>query len=170
METGRYVHAVVDLRHRGWPVATLDCTADPPETIAARIVSFVRHVLTERSLARQSTARGAPPDARRELAEESGIMLTTLGRELWVRESRFHYQGRDHHRIEHVFLGRTPTTAPQVALKPTENEKAGLIERRWWSVDDLRQCRDKLLPATLPDLLDDLLADRLSHTPLTLTD
>jgi ADP-ribose pyrophosphatase YjhB (NUDIX family) len=108
--------------------------------------------------------------ARRELAEEAGIMLTTLGRELWVRESRFRYKGRDHHRIEHVFLGRTPSTALQVALKPTENEKAGLIERRWWSADDLRQCRDKLLPATLPDLLDDLLADRLSPIPLTLTD
>ncbi|MEV0610983.1 NUDIX domain-containing protein [Polymorphospora rubra] len=108
--------------------------------------------------------------ARRELAEESGIMLATLGRELWVRESRFRYKGRDHHRIEHVFLGRTPTTTPQVALKPTENEKAGLIERRWWSAHELRQCRDKLLPATLPALLDDLLADRLSHPPLTLAD
>ena len=107
--------------------------------------------------------------ARREVAEESGIMLTTLGRALWVRESRFHYKGRDHHRIEHVFLGHTPSTAPQVALQPTDNEKAGLIERRWWSAGELRQCRDKLLPATLPDLLDDLLAGRLSLTPLTLT-
>lgn len=106
--------------------------------------------------------------ARREVAEETGIMLTTLGRELWVRESRFRYKGLDHHRIEHVFLARTPSAAPQVALKPTENEKAGLIERRWWSADELRQCRDKLLPAELPVLLDDLLADRFSPRPLTL--
>lgn len=106
--------------------------------------------------------------ARRELAEESGITLTTLGRELWVRESRFRYKGRDHHRIEHVFLGRTSTTAPQVALQPTENEKAGLIEHRWWSAHELRQCPDKLLPAELPDLLDDLLADRFSSTSVTL--
>jgi ADP-ribose pyrophosphatase YjhB (NUDIX family) len=108
--------------------------------------------------------------ARREVCEESGIMLTTLGRELWVRESRFRYQGRNHHRIEHVFLGRTPSTAPQVALKPTENEKAGLIERRWWRADELSQCPDKLLPANLPALLDDLLADRLGPAPLMLTD
>jgi ADP-ribose pyrophosphatase YjhB (NUDIX family) len=108
--------------------------------------------------------------ARRELAEETGIMLATLGRELWIRESRFRYQGRDHHRIEHVFLGRAPSTAQQVALKPTENEKTGLIDRRWWTAAELQRCRDKLLPTALPTLLDDLLADRLSPTPLTLTD
>lgn len=107
--------------------------------------------------------------ARRELAEETGMMLTDLGRELWVRESRFRYKGRDHHRIEHVFLGRTPSTAPQVELRPTENEQAGLIERRWWPAHELRQSRDKLLPAELPDLLHDLLAGRLSHTPPMLT-
>jgi ADP-ribose pyrophosphatase YjhB (NUDIX family) len=107
--------------------------------------------------------------ARRELAEETGIILTTLGPQLWVRESRFQYMGHDHHRIEHVFLGRTPTTAPQVALKPTENEKTGLIERRWWSATELHHCHDKLLPVALPDLLTDLLAGRLGHTPLTLT-
>ena len=108
--------------------------------------------------------------ACREVAEETGIVLPALGRELWVRESRFHYKGRDHHRIEHVYLGRTPSTAPHVALNPTENEKAGLIERRWWSAHQLRQCRDKLLPAELPALLDDLLADRFSPTPLVLVD
>jgi ADP-ribose pyrophosphatase YjhB (NUDIX family) len=106
--------------------------------------------------------------ARREVAEESGIMLPDLGRKLWVRESRFRYKGRDHHRIEHVFLGRTPSTVPQVPLRPSENEKAGLIERRWWSAAELRHCRDKLLPENLPDLLDDLLTGRLSGTPLTL--
>ncbi|MGY6658682.1 NUDIX hydrolase [Amycolatopsis sp. TRM77291] len=109
-----------------------------------------------------------PAAARREVEEETGIVLADLGRELWQRESRFRYQGRDHHRIEHVFLGRTTVTTPQVALQPTENEKAGLIERRWWSAGELRQCRDKLLPAELPVLLDDLLAGRFSPTPLHL--
>ncbi|MGH3885902.1 MAG: NUDIX hydrolase [Pseudonocardiaceae bacterium] len=106
--------------------------------------------------------------ARRELAEESGILLRELGRRLWVRESRFLYRGRAHHRIEHVFLGRTPSTSAQIPLKPTENEKAGLIERRWWPAAELRYCHDKLLPGNLPELLDDLLDDRLSDKPLML--
>ncbi len=106
--------------------------------------------------------------ARRELAEESGILLGELGRKLWVRESRFTYRGRAHHRIEHVFLGRTPSTLAQAPLKPTENEKAGLIERRWWPADELRRCPDRLLPGTLPELVDDLLGGRLSEAPLML--
>ncbi|MET9631643.1 NUDIX domain-containing protein [Lentzea sp. NPDC006480] len=112
-----------------------------------------------------------PEDAAlREVAEETGIIIPSLGRKLWIRESRFHYKGRDHHREDHVFLGRITDTAPKVALKPTENEKAGLIERRWWSAAELRQCTDKLLPARLPALLDDLLAGIFSATPLSLSD
>ncbi|MGH3901270.1 MAG: NUDIX domain-containing protein [Pseudonocardiaceae bacterium] len=103
--------------------------------------------------------------ARREVAEESGVILPNLGPKLWVRESRFRYKGRDHHRIEHVFLGRTPSTVPQVPLRPSENETAGLIERRWWSAAELRHCPDKLLPENLPDLLDDLLTGRLNGAP-----
>jgi 8-oxo-dGTP pyrophosphatase MutT (NUDIX family) len=106
--------------------------------------------------------------ARRELAEESGILLPELGRKLWVRESRFVYRGRAHHRIEHVFLGRTPNTLAQVPLKPTENEKAGLIERRWWPATELRTCPDKLLPSNLAELLDNLLNGRLGDRPLML--
>lgn len=108
--------------------------------------------------------------ARRELAEESGITDPTLDRKLWTRESRFHYKGRDHHRIDHVFLARTTNPTPQAALKPTDNEKAGLIERRWWTATDLQHCSDKLLPAALPALLDALLAGHFGATPLTIND
>lgn len=112
-----------------------------------------------------------PEDAAlREVAEETGIVIPSLGHKLWIRESRFHYKGRDHHREDHVFLGRITDTAPKVALKPTENEKAGLIERRWWSAAELRQCTDKLLPAQLPGLLDELLEGKLGTTPLNLVD
>ncbi|MGQ0840240.1 dTMP kinase [Actinokineospora sp.] len=49
METGLYVHAVVDLQNKGWPVATVEATTDPPATIAATIVTLIQDVLTEKS-------------------------------------------------------------------------------------------------------------------------
>lgn len=108
--------------------------------------------------------------ARREVAEESGITTVELGRKLWIRESRFRYRDRDHHRIDHVFLGRTPTTTPQTVTKPTDNEKVGLVERRWWTSAELHGCPDKLLPATLPTLLEQVLAGQLQTNPLALAD
>ncbi|MGH3939615.1 MAG: dTMP kinase [Pseudonocardiaceae bacterium] len=49
MESGLYVHAMVDLQAQGWPVAILDCTTDIPAVIAARIVSLIHRVLDEKS-------------------------------------------------------------------------------------------------------------------------
>ena len=107
--------------------------------------------------------------ARREIAEETGLIIDEIGRKLWTRESRFTYRGRDHHRLDHVYLARTDHDAPQVALRHTANERAGLIERRWWPAAALAQCADKLLPAELPDLLQTLLNGRFPDAPLALT-
>ncbi|WP_434219659.1 NUDIX domain-containing protein [Amycolatopsis nalaikhensis] len=67
--------------------------------------------------------------ARREIAEETGLVVDKFGRKLWTRESRFTYRGREHHRLDHVFLARIDDTAPQIALRHSANERAGLIER-----------------------------------------
>ncbi len=44
-----------------------------------------------------------PETARRERAEETGILLDHLGPHLGDRETRFHYRGREHHRRESVY-------------------------------------------------------------------
>ncbi|MDS0134669.1 MULTISPECIES: NUDIX domain-containing protein [unclassified Amycolatopsis] len=106
--------------------------------------------------------------ARREIAEETGLILDEIGRKLWTRESRFTYRGREHHRLDHVYFARTGHDSPQVALRHTANERAGLIERRWWSAATLSRSTDKLLPAQLPDLLQRLLDDRFPNAPLAL--
>jgi 8-oxo-dGTP pyrophosphatase MutT (NUDIX family) len=107
--------------------------------------------------------------ARREIAEETGLVIDQIGRKLWTRESRFTYRGRDHHRLDHVYLARTDATAPRTALRHTANERAGLIEHRWWSAAALSTCCDKLLPPELPHLLQELLDDRLPLAPLVIT-
>lgn len=108
--------------------------------------------------------------ARREIAEETGLILDEIGRKLWTRESRFAYRGREHHRLDHVYLAHTDDTTPRTALRHTANERAGLIERRWWSANALAECSDKVLPTSLSNLLKALLDDTFPAVPLTLTD
>jgi dTMP kinase len=50
-ESALYARAVADLLEKGWPVQTLDCTAEGPDVIAARIVTLIHHALDEKSLA-----------------------------------------------------------------------------------------------------------------------
>ncbi len=69
---------------------------------------------------------------------------------------------RDHHRRDHVFLARPADTVPTVHTTPTDNERVGLLGRRWWTHADLLDCRDKLLPPTLPALLGDILAGQIT--------
>ena len=98
--------------------------------------------------------------ARRELAEETGIVLDQLGPCLWVRETRFWYRGRDHHRREAAYLGCTRQTVPRLRLKRTANEKQGMLGYKWWTQPGLACCPDKLLPPNLPQLLADILNGR----------
>jgi 8-oxo-dGTP pyrophosphatase MutT (NUDIX family) len=108
--------------------------------------------------------------AIREVAEETGIELDQLGPQLWMRESRFRYRNRDHHRIDHIYLARRTNTTATLDTKPTDNEKLGLIEHAWFTTDELHACTDKLLPASLPILLKDLLAGNVPSQPVVLHD
>jgi len=108
--------------------------------------------------------------AVREVAEETGIQLDQLGPCLWIRESRFRYRNRNHHRIDHVFLARTGAPSATTSTKPSDNEKLGLIEHSWFTTHELHQCTDKLLPAQLPTLLDAILAGDLTEQPILLQD
>lgn len=116
---------------------------------------------------------GAEPEepltttARRELAEETGILVDQIGPHLWDRETHFHYRGRPHHRRESVYLARVSDTAPTLRPQHTANEKAGLIGHRWWTQPALAACGDTLLPPNLAALFADVLNGTLQQ-PLLL--
>jgi dTMP kinase len=49
-ESALYTRAVADLQDQGWPVQTVDCTAEDPDMVAARIVSLIYRALGEKRL------------------------------------------------------------------------------------------------------------------------
>jgi len=105
--------------------------------------------------------------ACRELAEETGIVAGELGPCLWIRETRFRYRGRAHHRRETVYLARISDTAPALTPRHSPNERAGLLGHHWWSQPELDGFHGRLLPPSLPRLLACLLAGELTE-PLVL--
>lgn len=45
-----YARAVADLLDKEWPVQTIDCTAEGSDVVAARIVSLIHRILSEKGL------------------------------------------------------------------------------------------------------------------------
>ncbi|HEV7450807.1 MAG TPA: NUDIX domain-containing protein [Pseudonocardiaceae bacterium] len=75
-----------------------------------------------------------PDTARRELAEETGILLDHLGPHLWDRDTRFRYRSQENHRHETVYLTRithtTPTLRPQThRQRESGTPRPPLVER-----------------------------------------
>jgi 8-oxo-dGTP pyrophosphatase MutT (NUDIX family) len=100
--------------------------------------------------------------AVREVTEETGYVPGPVGPLVWMRESRFCYQGRNHHRLDAIHLARIHQ--PHARRRPrawTANEKTTVLGERWWTLDQLHAARgQRFLPRQLPDLLGNLLAGR----------
>ncbi|WP_177328708.1 hypothetical protein [Amycolatopsis australiensis] len=60
------------------------------------------------------------------------------------RESRFAYRGREHHRLDQVYLARIDQTTRRTSTRHSANERAGLIERRWRLAAAVPTCRDNV--------------------------
>ena len=73
-----------------------------------------------------------------------------------------HYDSR-----EQWFLARVDSLEVDTAGF-TEEERLEMLESRWWSVAELRATADRLVPTTLPDLLEQILRDGPPREPLHL--
>ncbi|MBT0566209.1 NUDIX domain-containing protein [Williamsia sp. CHRR-6] len=94
---------------------------------------------------------------RRELAEEVGVELESLGPLLWRKRTIFDigdYDGQ----LDHVYLQRftgahTRGSAGRPTLASSARAAEGLVEVRWFSPDELSCSTDVFAPRTLPQLM-----------------
>lgn len=98
--------------------------------------------------------------ARREVHEETGYVVDSLGPVVWERVSSFAFDGASYSQAESFFVVRAPRfDAHRVAW--TDIETRSMTGWRWWPVDELCTTDAVIYPPGLGELV----ADWLAHGP-----
>jgi G:T/U-mismatch repair DNA glycosylase/8-oxo-dGTP pyrophosphatase MutT (NUDIX family) len=92
---------------------------------------------------------------RRELHEEAGLTDFEIGPVIHTRDATFPWQGRLIHQHERIHLVRVESheVAPTIDLAPE-----GVTEVAWWSLDELDNPREEVVPPELARLVRNLTA------------
>jgi 8-oxo-dGTP pyrophosphatase MutT (NUDIX family) len=95
--------------------------------------------------------------ARRELVEETGLVLAELGRPVWVRTAEFAFMGQTYRQAETFFF--VEIDEHDVTFGGfTDVERQAVHEYRWWGLDELAASGVTVYPSSLAAELAVLLA------------
>ena len=106
--------------------------------------------------------------ARRELWEETGMQIESVGPCVWHYERVMQIAEQRLHRHERFYPINVPTATVSLAnMLAYEHETH--CAYRWWMCQELEQSQELFVPADLPHLLSPLLAGAIPATPLLLS-
>lgn len=103
----------------------------------------------------------------RELREEVGLVVDSLGPEVWTKTAHFpmrEWTGQ----VDHVHLVRVRHVEPVGAFTADELLGEGLDAARWWSLPELLASDETFTPRTFAQLLADLLTHGVPSEPIRL--
>ncbi|MCY3938346.1 MAG: NUDIX domain-containing protein [Chloroflexi bacterium] len=104
--------------------------------------------------------------ARRELKEETRIEVGQLGPWVWKGAHLWRGRHQTHRRIGRFYLVRLRHT-PKVNIAGLTGLEASLtVEYRWWSIDEIRQSRERFSPHRMAELLTPLIAGEIPNQPI----
>jgi 8-oxo-dGTP pyrophosphatase MutT (NUDIX family) len=98
--------------------------------------------------------------ARRELREETGLELE-IGVWVWTRRHAYEWNARWCDQYERFFV----VTTDSCQLNP-QHEDDYVVEKRWWTLDALRESLDIFAPRRLADLLPAILRGEYPREPV----
>jgi 8-oxo-dGTP pyrophosphatase MutT (NUDIX family) len=93
--------------------------------------------------------------ARRELREETGLVVTDVGPPLFERHIEFEFEANRYDQTEHFFCVRTERFEPDRA-EWNEIEQRSLLEHKWWSTAELAETGETIYPEQLLGVLAEL--------------
>ena len=91
---------------------------------------------------------------RRELAEELGLRSFEIGPILARRDHTFNWLGRRIHQHEQIYLVQTERFEP---LMTDAVEARVTVGFRWWTLDELRETKERVTPGTLLEIVQEFL-------------
>lgn len=104
---------------------------------------------------------------RRELREETGLILDDNPPWIWTREVVLEWKGQKMLSHERYFLIKLDHNEFGVA-QMTDNEKATLKGQRWWSLKDILSSSEDFRPPALAVEIEKILAGQMSDAPIAI--
>jgi 8-oxo-dGTP pyrophosphatase MutT (NUDIX family) len=95
--------------------------------------------------------------ARRELGEETGVVVGDVGPVVLTRRFTWKFEGSRYDQEEHYFVVRVPSSEVRNAGW-TDNERRVALGWRWWTLEELRATAERVFPDGLAELVEPLLA------------
>jgi 8-oxo-dGTP pyrophosphatase MutT (NUDIX family) len=91
--------------------------------------------------------------ARRELFEETGLVVGGLGDPVWAHDFEVEWDAADHDTGHAEFFVHETDAFEPTRENWTEEEQVDVLEHRWWSLAELLAEQPRFEPAELIDLI-----------------
>ena len=104
--------------------------------------------------------------ARRELKEETGIEVETLGPMVWNCSNLWNWRDRIYRSLHRFYLIRLRDTPDVNIDRLTGFEAEATTGYRWWSIDEISRSSDRFAPPGMVDHLTSLFAGEIPHRPV----
>ena len=95
---------------------------------------------------------------RREVEEETGIVLGNIGPLVWQRHHTFEWDGRLLSQDEDFHLVPIAEFEPDGTANPSVGEQTAFRQFKWWSAEAMARSRDLFAPRLLAEHLRNLIA------------